>query len=373
MAENVTLAPVASFTNDSSAVATVNANNALIETAFSDCLSLAGNQPNAMQSNIDMGTNQIINLPAPATLNSPVRLTDLANFSNSGTITLSSLPAGGSTNALLHKNSGTDYDATWTLTPTITSLTTTGNVTANVVLATDLLLVGFGSGNTQLVAESTASGVLTIPSATDTLVAQQTTDTLVNKTIDTAAPNTIKINGTALTAVTGTTGTTVNQQAPTINIPNITGSNGTTDAAAGSVGEIISSTIAAGSAVAITTGTFSPVTITSISLTAGDWDVNGQVSYLASAAAQTQHAFICSLSLVNNTADLTNGRYTSASGGGDTYTTAGLATLLTVSAGVPPVRFKVSTTTTVFLIGASLYGTSGTQGAYGTIRARRVR
>lgn len=84
MAKNVTLAPITTLQN-SSIIATVNANDDLIEEAFTDCLSLSGEQPNAMQSNLDMNGNQIINLPAPSTLDSPVRLVDVTN----GTIQIS--------------------------------------------------------------------------------------------------------------------------------------------------------------------------------------------------------------------------------------------------------------------------------------------
>jgi hypothetical protein len=76
MAENVTLAPLATLQN-SSIIATVNANNLLIETAFADCVSLSGTSPNSMLSNLDMNGFNIINLPAPSTVNSPVRVTDL--------------------------------------------------------------------------------------------------------------------------------------------------------------------------------------------------------------------------------------------------------------------------------------------------------
>jgi predicted nucleic acid-binding protein len=46
-------------------------------------------------------------------------------------------------------------------------------------------------------------------------------------------------------------------------------------AAAGKVGEFITSNIVVGSAVALTTGT--AANVTSVSLTAGDWDVCGEV------------------------------------------------------------------------------------------------
>lgn len=77
MAENVTLNTFSTLQN-SSIIATLNSNNSIVETAFADCLSLSGKQPNAMQSNLDMNSQQIVNLPAPSTLNSPVRLTDIS-------------------------------------------------------------------------------------------------------------------------------------------------------------------------------------------------------------------------------------------------------------------------------------------------------
>lgn len=66
-------------------------------------------------------------------------------------------------------------------------------------------LPGSSSGATTLQSSATASGVLTLPAATDTLIAKATTDTLTNKTFDTAgAGNSLKINGTGITAVSGT-------------------------------------------------------------------------------------------------------------------------------------------------------------------------
>lgn len=77
-----------------------------------------------------------------------------------------------------------------------------------------LILSGSVSGTTTITAASTAGGTLTLPAITDTLVARSSTDTLVNKTIDTAAPNTVKINGNTLNASAG---------AATVTIPNVTG------------------------------------------------------------------------------------------------------------------------------------------------------
>lgn len=107
-----TLTNLVDLQNETTAVNAINSNNTAITTAFDNTLSRNGAQPNQMQANLDMNSNRILNLAAPASTNEPVRLQDLANASV-GPVTLSNLPTGGTTGQVLTKNSSSNYDASW--------------------------------------------------------------------------------------------------------------------------------------------------------------------------------------------------------------------------------------------------------------------
>lgn len=108
----ILLNDLADLQNENTAVLTINNNNAAIETASDTFLSRDGTSPNTMESSLDMNSNRVINLPSPVGATEPVRLTDLDTLTTVGG-TFTPLPAGGTTNQVLKKNSATNYDVGW--------------------------------------------------------------------------------------------------------------------------------------------------------------------------------------------------------------------------------------------------------------------
>lgn len=135
-------------------------------------------------------------------------------------------------------------------------------------------------------------------------------------------------------------------------------------AAAGKVGEFLSANVAAGTPVALANGT--PKTITSVALTAGDWDVEGQVIFLP-AAGTTIIAIIACISQNDNTLD-TPGPALASQSQLQLSFTAGLNQQLSATR----VRISTAAGQTVYLVGQASFGVSTMSGA-GFISARRVR
>jgi hypothetical protein len=135
------------------------------------------------------------------------------------------------------------------------------------------------------------------------------------------------------------------------------------NANAGNVGEYVESVVASGAAVALTTATGKD--ITTISLTAGDWDVSASLGY-ALGATTTYTQILSSISTTLNTPDLTSGRFSGFAG--TSQSPAGLGSAYVVG----PLRFSLSATTTIHLVAQMTFATSTASG-YGLLRARRVR
>ena len=140
---------------------------------------------------------------------------------------------------------------------------------------------------------------------------------------------------------------------------NVAGTATNDNATAGNIGEVITSNIAVGSAVALTSGT--AANVTSISLTAGDWDVSGWVS---TNPAGTTTTTIFAAGISTTTADL--GSFPVKIQG------VSVAAGLSLSASTATQRLSLASTTTVYLVASSTFAVS-TSAAYGYITARRSR
>ena len=137
------------------------------------------------------------------------------------------------------------------------------------------------------------------------------------------------------------------------------------DAAAGYVGEYVESAVEAGAAVALTNAT--PVNITSISLAAGDWDIDA--SFLLTGQSSTNLSYL--LGSVSQTTGALDS--SAATLQGDWYGTVQVFNNISpVGLAMAPVRKSLSGTTTIFMVAQAGF-TGGTCSGYGIIRARRVR
>lgn len=217
----------------------------------------------------------------------------------------------------------------------VTAASTTATTgSGNVVLATSPTLV------TPLLGTPT-SGVLT-----------NCTGTAPGLTAGTVTTN---ANLTGYTTSSGNTTTTLKVQGTTTN----------NNATAGDVGEVISSTVAAGGA---SVSNNVAKNVTTISLTAGDWDVYGNVGFSGAGATVVQ---LLQGGISTTTATLPAldqqgiNAFTSSSG-------TGLFNISQVTVWCMPTRISLATTTTVYLVALANFTTS-TCTAFGSILARRAR
>jgi hypothetical protein len=182
----------------------------------------------------------------------------------------------------------------------------------------------------------------------------------------TSAPgwsNSFTITGGSITGVpiSGSTGSFTTVTASSTITPSQTaGIVGTTTnnaANAGSVGEFVTAT---GTGISMSSAT--PTNMTSVSLTAGDWDVLGNVEFDGAGGAVMNSA----QAGVNSTSATLPGL--PAKGVLTTAATPNSSN----SVAAPVIRFSLASTTTIFLVGQTGFST-GTVTGTGFIRARRVR
>ena len=143
-------------------------------------------------------------------------------------------------------------------------------------------------------------------------------------------------------------------------IGGIVGETTGTSAPPGTIGEVISSSIPVGSAVAMTSGT--PINVTSITLGPGDWDIYGMIDLHPGSGT----------SIANTTLGIS--QTSNMMGQQDTYSTNlyNTTSSIDLSANTPTVRFSTSVQTVIYLVVSGTFSTS-TLSAYGTIWARRAR
>jgi hypothetical protein len=164
------------------------------------------------------------------------------------------------------------------------------------------------------------------------------------------------------------TGKTIDSASNTITGKQLVGTTTNDNASAGNIGEFVSATVATGSAVSLTTSV--AANITSISLTAGDWDVEGVVQFNHGATTTMNTLQGC----VHTTTATNTGEPSPTSLSGAHWAGNGAAVDANAkpSINIARTRFSLSGTTTVFLNCFAIFGTS-TLSAYGFIAARRVR
>jgi len=142
------------------------------------------------------------------------------------------------------------------------------------------------------------------------------------------------------------------------------GINGTTtndSAGAGYVGQFVTSHIATASAVSISNTTATDMT--SISLTAGDWDVWGNIFFTTGGTAALASFYQCWISTSSATQPETSLL-------NEIYSNAG--TLINIGMNAPTIRISIASTTTVYLSGY-VNNSTGSITMCGTLSARRVR
>ena len=272
----------------------------------------------------------------------PAGLTSSGNFTTTGSVVTGGLVVSGAGSI------GTTLSVTGLLTAT-GGITTPANLTTTGTGA--LVVAGTGSIGTTFTIGSTLS-VTGLSTFTGGFSSGFDSSVTGNFSVSGLSTLTGGITSPATIATTGS-GTF---SGPTVGVT--TNSN----AAAGQVGEYISAQVLSGVSISLTSTV--NANITSISLTAGDWEIFGFVGFLpGSTTNETQ--YVGGISTTSATAPAEGNRFVQSMA----------ATVITgqvTEYAVPPIRLSLATTTTVYLVARAIF-TVSTMGSFGAIRARRMR
>ncbi len=261
-----------------------------------------------------------------------------------GTITKNTLTMDTSVSGVIK---GEDGELTQALSNDITSFKLTDfEVSSGVINASDTILQAFQ----KLAGNSSVSGAFLALDGSTTMNGEMKLGTNNITGVGNIAASTLSASS-AITSSGPITGNRISFTSTSGIIGTITNNN----AAAGSVGESIASTFTA----ALSSGTL--VDITSISLTAGDWDVFGSISV---APSDVLTGVKGGINIVSETLPL-------ASTGVLMELTLSFVSGQPFTASVGSARFSVSSTTTVYLVMVAAF--ASTCDGTGFIRARRVR
>jgi hypothetical protein len=143
----------------------------------------------------------------------------------------------------------------------------------------------------------------------------------------------------------------------------IIGTTAVNNANAGAVGEYVTGTIAS-PGTSLTTATSTNVIVAGTSLTAGDWDVWGSVSFLPAATT--------SITLLKAGLSSTTNTLGAAGTLMEYSVAASVPAANPISFQVPMIRLNQAGTANIFLVAQGTF-TVSTLSAYGTVYARRVR
>lgn len=164
----LTLTDLSTLSNQTSAISLLNSNNAAIETALENTLSRDGTTPNAMEADLDMNSNRIINLPEPVSGEEPARKADLdavvASLGIGDALTTQPLSQFAPTSSAQLAGVLTDETGTgvvvFSASPSLTgTVDVTGSVHATVEVSATTLS-GSGAGITALDAANLSTGMV---------------------------------------------------------------------------------------------------------------------------------------------------------------------------------------------------------------------